>query len=401
MRFCTLSSPPIYGGNIFLYEDRDMTGCYLSNNLIIVPFHSLSDRPPTLFSEKFDIAVIGPPNGVEVKSLFPLELFHSVPNEIIFDSLQAMNGQLVLSRHQIDSSCFHQFEFQDDLVSGESGVVIKGTIYLDHKFDSTRKNEKFDCPLFMLVARLANNRRIGLAVYLPEILCNFRLAEFGRTMADVRIDMNDWELITTSGQINSLARNLDRNTLWQGLLALGNPVDVNLIKHIDSNMYNSGKFVPRYEKLYNGLCLADRTIRKDNTVTDTCWVIEYERKNHRGTNGYYAEVGKEMVAASILNLEMQVTEVKTFSGSSIPISVDKTSFDNHYNKDPTNYKCHHPFFCELNENCKGILISHCCIRPSHLVSLNKCFNDMNVKLQKQFGETNTYEYVKLSSTISW
>jgi hypothetical protein len=263
----------------------------------------------------------------------------------------------------------------------------------------------------MLVARRANNHRIGLAVYLLEILCNFRLAEFGHTMVPIEIDMNEWELITTAGEINSRGRKLDRNTLWQALLNSGNSVDVDFIKYIDSKMYDSsGKFVPRYEKLHNGLCLADKANCKDATVTDTCWVIDYERDNHTSTNGYYAHVGKEMAAASITNLE-EATAIKTFSGSSIPITVDKASYDDNYNMPPINYKCHHPFFCELNDNCRGLLkkpngvsswLTHCCIRPSHLVCLNKCFNDMNVVLQRKFDEpAKTFEYKKLSSRISW
>ena len=55
-----------------------------------------------------------------------------------------------------------------------------------------------------------------------------------------------------------------------------------------------------------------------------------------------------------------------------------------------NTACHHPYFCEKNENCRGTrikkipdteknkkgkpYISHCCMKPSHLVNLNGWFN---------------------------
>jgi hypothetical protein len=78
----------------------------------------LYDWPTGFFSEKFDIAVIAPPNGNTVQSLAPLGMFHVVPDEITFDSLHVMNGQRILNFLQINGSCFHQFEFEENLVSG-------------------------------------------------------------------------------------------------------------------------------------------------------------------------------------------------------------------------------------------------------------------------------------------
>jgi hypothetical protein len=317
-----------------------------------------------------------------------------------------------VSREQVGSSCVYDFEFQGPLLSGESGSVISGTIHLDHQFDSRRTNEKFDCPLFMLVARRKSNRCHGLAIYLPDILRNLRLAEFGNVLIFPEIDMNDWELITTVGEINSLARTLNRATVWAELLRSESSVDRCFVQHVQDNLLDSsGNFVRRYEKLYNGLCLASKDNCRDAAVTDKCWVIDYERENHTGTNGYYACVASEMAAASITNLSPEATGVKTFSGSSIPITVDKVSFENEYNKPPINYKCHHPFLCERNDNCRGLVmqqngrspvLTHCCIRPSHLVCLHKCFNDMNVVLQGKFDEpSKTFAYERLSSTMSW
>ena len=124
--------------------------------------------------------------------------------------------------------------------------------------------------------------------------------------------------------------------------------------------------------------------------TDHCWVLEFEQK-HSISTGLYKLVSDFMEACKITNIdELQAEEqnVILYTGSSRAITMSKTNYEVfkkpilQKNATPQdNTACHHPFLCELTKACRGVTITHCCIRPSHLVKLNKKFNDYCTVLQ--------------------
>jgi hypothetical protein len=140
----------------------------------------------------------------------------------------------------------------------------------------------------------------------------------------------------------------------------------------------------KYDFLYNAFLLAEQ----NGSMESKCWVVEWEKEESRG-QPLYKHVGNAMKTFKLLNILPESNTTTVYSESSIPISIDNFSYDyfNKHNHNP--FCCHHPFLCELNDECRGvqlsskgsIIITHCCIRPSHLVNLNSDFNNYCTILQ--------------------
>lgn len=144
---------------------------------------------------------------------------------------------------------------------------------------------------------------------------------------------------------------------------------------------------------------------------DKCWILEWERDNGYPTTEYvlYKMVGKAMEQLSSQpnnNILSNITQNNVERTSTVypnsfkPITIDQDTYEYFKTKIPKKATgepidlsvCHHPFLCEKNEACKGRrkknAIPHCCFRPSHLVNLNKKFNDLCTVLQKIEGDNN-------------
>lgn len=128
-------------------------------------------------------------------------------------------------------------------------------------------------------------------------------------------------------------------------------------------------------------------------MNDKCLVVVEERDTSKSTSGYFNFVGEFMKEFNMTNIEDRLV----YSHCTQPLKLDKKSLS-YFRKilNKRNTVCHHPFLCELNKDCKGkVLLSHCCIRPSHLVNLNKHFNDYCTLLQ------NIYKNGQSSITARW
>ena len=106
---------------------------------------------------------------------------------------------------------------------------------------------------------------------------------------------------------------------------------------------------------------------KNGDDNDPCWVVKIEKENRKNNRGFFKAIGNiHLIGVAHDNIDLTNPEkCIVYSGCNIPITIDKLSY-NTYNRE---LNCpHHPFLCELNRACKGDhpLLSHCCIRPSHL-----------------------------------
>lgn len=161
--------------------------------------------------------------------------------------------------------------------------------------------------------------------------------------------------------------------------------------------------------LYKTYYIADLNVHYiKNPNTDQCWVLQFERE-HLTSEGSYKSVYDFMEVCSLTNIDepaaatAEEQNVTLYTGSSCSITMSKDCYDifkqplpRNSDSPKDNTAAHHPFLCELTDACRGVrtsptntrYITHCCIRPSHLVKLNKKFNDYCTILQDFYAIGN-------------
>ena len=391
----------------------EINGTFLSNNYVLIPHHSWSDLTAEFVevmyeAEEADLMIVKCSDELKQQSLYPAAMYHKIPQEGINFQLSVVDNSITSYIKADNTNFLFEFNFSHELKSGDSGTIIRGTTELLLR-DNLSKCESVDSPLFMIIARKNDEYRRGLAIYLPAVLAYVRHMELNPFMEKPDIiqlvDMAQWCLITTPAEIKKRALSLPKVTAasFEEMVTRASGIDEQFLKYIDSRKTTSKRCL----KLYYGFALAT----DNGSAADKCWVIDYELKFHASSNGYYNIVGKVMREANITNclLCADGKTVQTYSESTKPICVDSGSYAN-FGKDII-FACHHPFFCERNDSCRGLQkkengvsswLTHCCIRPSHLVRLNKEFNDLGRVLQNQVDNpAMTYYCEKRKTTVTW
>ena len=290
------------------------------------------------------------------------------------------------------------FVFAEDLESGDSGSIIFGSGQFTNSL--TQICSEGYSPLFMIIARLRQNHKCGLAISLPVLLEYIRLNPTDPTNYPLPVIPTEWwewwEPISSFGEVKNQV-NKDAADKFKGKHR------TTRINELTSNNSNTEENTILRE-LFEGTSTAEKDLQNAFLVStpvgtvesDKCWVVEYERDNLKASKGYFKDVAKYMETKGMTNIKGKIV----YSSTTQPITLDKQSFEYFKTKLKDDYTaCHHPFLCELNDACKGEQrkkstskkyygqdlesrhLSHCCIRPSHLVNLNKDFNSHCTVLQ--------------------
>eukprot|EP01129_Flabellula_baltica_P015120 TRINITY_DN7490_c0_g1_i1.p1 TRINITY_DN7490_c0_g1~~TRINITY_DN7490_c0_g1_i1.p1 ORF type:complete len:435 (+),score=67.85 TRINITY_DN7490_c0_g1_i1:41-1345(+) len=126
--------------------------------------------------------------------------------------------------------------------------------------------------------------------------------------------------------------------------------------------------------------------KESGDFEDKCWVVPYEKIRSRDQpNAWFKKVAEFMREHKLLNIE----DNTYYSGSTKPIKIEGLNIRD------GNTACHHPLLCEKNLDCKGNImrknrkgeytknpiISHCCIKPSHLCTSSNILNKLGEILQ--------------------
>lgn len=405
---------PLYvGKKVFEFYENDVHGCYLSNNYVMIPYHCLEPSYTSVYEmEDVDLAIIKvdvvvtslstlwlqgiqcPLNGLQIK------LYSENPVRDV-KILSIGNPNEVGQQWWKDYPILFTFEFKDDLYPGDSGTTINGSfeIVQPGSRPGSRQILTFHSPLFMIIARSRTNYKNGLGLYLPSLLKmnrendvdkSFVLPNITQLIADFNVK---WELIRKPANWlrNELQRSINlmslpaKNMKWETLMISEstetNEFDRAFLKMINNNKSQDEKLMD----LYNAFLLF--TVSGD--VNDRCWTIQLEVEQGPSSSALYKKVANAMLVTdniTPLTVDSQGNippKTLIFSKSTIPIRIDNASYESFKIKtgDTYCYACHHPFLCELNRDCKGSIITHCCFRPSHLANMTKKFNDLCTILQ--------------------
>lgn len=402
----------VYFGDIkyyTIYDDENdeimINACYLSNNYVMLPYHCLQveDLTELKYGDTLsDFAIMEV--QIQTESLAP-----SQPKRSDIFRLDMDHNTTVALFRRI-SKFYVEFQFAKDLESGDSGSIIFG--YGQFTNGITQNCSEGCSPLFMIIARDRNSHKFGLAISLPELLTRIRLNPTDPTNYPLPVIPTEWwdswEPISSFGEVK-VQVNKDATERFQGTKR------TERIKELTSSPSRAAE-IEILKTLFADKSQADLqnaflvSVPVGTNQSDKCWVVKYEKENLAASTGYFKAVGNYMKAKEMVNING--TEV--YSTTSQPITLDQQSF-NYFNSKLKNYHtaCHHPFLCELNDACKGDkrkkstkknsfghhlesrYLSHCCIRPSHLVNLNKDFNSHCTVLQGIYGNEQS------TMTTSW
>jgi len=381
---------------IFDNEDDEIltNACFLSNNLVMLPYHCLQveDFGEFKYGDTLsDFAIVEVlDQSRQVQSLNPA-IFPESGSDTF--RLYMEHNAVVTLRERIINDFYVVFQFTEDLETGDSGSVIFGTGGFKNAFNEEYCSFGYS-PLFMIIARSRENHREGVAISLPMLLNQIRFNFNDSTLPALPTDFwKTWEPISSfgqvKGQVNDEANKMQsaqRTKLIEALTSYpSKPAEIEILKKLFEDKSKAD--------LQNAFLLSTSV---GTEQSDMCWVVSYEKENLAASTGYFKEVGNYMIE----KME-NITGTNVYSTTSKPITLDASSLayfkKQLKNKNPT--ACHHPFLCELNDACKGDkrktsksnknlgldlesrYISHCCIRPSHLVNLNKDFNSYCTVLQ--------------------
>lgn len=298
------------------------------------------------------------------------------------------DGNVVVGTGEQLGPYLYRFECSNKFQPGDSGKIIVGKGKLQNVF-TCKISEECESPLFMLIARHRINHCNALAVYLPYLLHHIRLS---LPIEPIDLQMWDaWEPISSFGEVQMKVakevEKLSKTVVSQRLKALkmcGRKIDSEFIEQL---------FADEEQSVLQSAFLLEN---------DLCWVVQFERENLRAASGYFKLVDTFMVKSGLSNID--VHRHKVYSTTTTPVNLNEEAFkfsrERLVNK---NTACHHPFLCELNEDCKGVQrkhnkkgeeinsrwISHTCIRPSHLANMNKQFNNFCTVLQHLFKHNET------------
>ena len=394
MEYLLDDSYPYFGGKIEIYEVVDEEneilgkGCYLSNNYVMLPFHAITedvDEADIILEEPIaDFAIIRV--DCNVQSLVPI-----VTRKLVLDSAIVREPAVIDGYDYVMTATF-----SSDLVPGNSGSVIYGTGAAVNCF--TRQEMNVSVPLYMVIARNRHDHQEGMLIFLPHLL-KYGLRKDFPDVAPLKAItaevMRDWELITKFGEIQRQVNEAAAaafptpqsiSSRMNTLRLMTNGVDNDFITRL---MVQKGS---RATNLKNAFLVADLLRQQATPHEDSCWVVTRERDNSDGGSSFFKKVSSRMVKWGILNTESaNMQKVVLYPDTGRKITVNESSYK--YFLKVQNRKhsaCHHPMLCELNDHNKGVHIklTHCCFRPSHLVYLNKGFNDFcTCVLQKMAGPT--------------
>lgn len=427
----------LYGGKKIIpfdLKDNNMkkvgSGWYLSNNFVVVPHHCLCEgelvSKNTMYNEELaDVVVMKV--SEEVKSLTPILLVNNNSLNLFIDDNQVVSGDWFFN-----SEFLATFKFDTSLEPGNSGRVIFHSGNIKNKFNS--EIECGEVPLFMVIARSKADPYTGLTIYLPLVLHNIRLE---KVLPELRscVNLAEWEFISTFGTIKKkvaaeIAEKVSNDAYASKLQNL---------KRSGLDTMVIDKLIEMEEKdLLNALVMSELVGPAD---TERCWVVLTERDESTPTSSketYFKTLSNFIVLHNISETEESAdkSSYKVFPSTSRPITLNKASYD-HFNiklgDDHT--ACHHPMLCELNLESKGKqqpvqdrdkkkkpiwtkddtgkdtpqwaldtngkiktakCISHCCIRPSHLVTLNKNFNDFCTVVMQGMGKNHVHGELKVT-----
>lgn len=336
---------PLYGGNVTfldLGEEWDnVQAMQFSNRLAIMPLHCLGCLGyNTKFSiPEADIVIV---ETAEAESLYPIKVIE--PDQWV---LHVSNRNTVRSISESNVPGLFLVNFEHSLQPGDSGCMIIGTGQGENLF--THVISEVQSPLFMVIARDRDTCR-GLALYLPHFLFVIRMKDVlgdGNQLFD--IDWRTWEPISKVASVRNRVRNLTEEwtvtklaSTKAALLNTPNAFDKNILTNLFAN--------DNMTELQNAFLA-----KVDCGATDDkCWIVELERDNLRSSTGYFKQVDNFVLACGKFNGAADEGFGTVFNTTSCPITLDLASYQ-YFKKKGTNNNtaCHHPFLCELNQDCKG------------------------------------------------
>lgn len=405
-------------------------GFYLTTNLVTIPYHAICDGDykhdgQRFIIEEIDFALLELEQNPERGTAPLLSLGIQFPNlssqditfELVVESWDAMQLSNKVVQYAGKGGMF-QFTFQNPLKSGESGMLIEGRLRAVHDEAVDKRKPEFTelhAPLFLVVARRRTDPNIGLGIYLPLA---YELAL--KTTALVRPTLPEdmfmhWELITVPGEIKNQAMeklftklalpkcpqfsSFDVNTLWAPNAPSAAAFAISGAKGYDRVFLQTkvwGSAVHKTVTMTNNL-KANFIMAEESACAgqeDKCWVVRHEQSE--GSTGMFelvcALAGEE---GNFEKLDSAVAgaveQYRIYTGSATPMALNAVAFETFRDLNVgALWRCHHPLLCELNDDCRGfkkdkdgkVYITHCCIRPSHLLYMNKPFNEYCKIIQK-------------------
>jgi hypothetical protein len=380
------------------YEHADAKGCFLTNVLAIVPHHAILPDDDVRFDfEDADFAIIA--INKQEEGLLPLEVqFPAAKKEPFVVNKEFQVHKFGESKYLFHASRKVGFE------PGDSGTVICGRSRPVQDERNTRSEVYVHLftPLFLIVARSRANACNAIAISIPALANGGLNRNFMKLIEEevrslVLEDHANWELISTFGEVKRAVK-LQFSKMQPKKLS---------VKYDEQSL--DGKFVThllatkKYEYLMHAFVVAKECGENKH---DQCWIVLEERdKSHGSSNtSYFFNVANAIEEFGFSNMESDDAMTTLYKNSSIPVKISNGVVAKFHGEIT---RCHHPFICETNPDCRGKVmrnrkkqdgtvtsapyLSHCCIRPSHLVKAKKDFNALCTILS-DFGS---------SGIISW